>query len=367
MAFCVNCGASLNEGSSFCHKCGAAARHPNAKETSANAENRLDGAASVGNATNSSTHEGCKEAEGSAFCPQKKGSTAGDILIKIVSILLCIVFGVSILGTSILGIARGSISTTSVKAVIKTIDIDNIEEMVITDERGKEKPVAKYILDFCSEEVKDRYNLDEDSVIRVLKKTKADEFLGEVLKDYSDYFLKGENLEALTGARVVKWIRANEEQIESITEYEFKPEDYRKLEQDIDNSGVVKAMSEKGLKKTFGGDVAVVRTTLSVWIYVVFIALTVVIGALIVAVNRRKVRACFTYVAVTVAVIGALLLILSVTATVAVSIALQGFIAELVKTMIAPIVVRGAVFFIVGLASAVIYAIVSKKRASAKA
>ncbi len=394
MKFCKSCGANLEDKALFCTKCGASMKEevkqeadpvqlpddPMSAPTTILTHNPLAERAEALKTQYSAPNNVYTENKAAVMTAapvkavNKEKKQPSGIGIKLLSIFLSFVFCVVLLTTSSLGIIRGTFDPDSIKASISSIEIEDIEEITIEDENGRDVPLSKYILDFCDEEVKQKYDLDEDKVVEVLKDTKADEFLGEVIADYSAYLVNGEELRELDANRVITWIRENEDTIEEVVEYEFKEADYEELEAELRRSDVIRSLSEESLEDELDMDLTLMHRGLSLWAYITLIVLVCAIAGLVAAINRKKLRAVFTYVTVSVAIVGGVFLVTSGAAYAALSLILPetdlasslGVPFELIRSVIdpfmLPILIRGAVMFGVGFIASMIYKIVSDRR-----
>ncbi|MBQ8525066.1 MAG: zinc-ribbon domain-containing protein [Clostridia bacterium] len=394
MKFCKSCGANLEDKALFCTKCGASMKEevkqeadpvqlpddPMSAPTTILTHNPLAERAEALKTQYSAPNNVYTENKAAVMTAapvkavKKEKKQPSGIGIKLLSIFLSFVFCVVLLTTSSLGIIRGTFDPDSIKASISSIEIEDIEEITIEDENGRDVPLSKYILDFCDEEVKKKYDLDEDKVVEVLKDTKADEFLGEVIADYSAYLVNGEELRELDADRVITWIRENEDTIEEVVEYEFKEADYEELEAELRRSDVIRSLSEESLEDELDMDLTLMHRGLSLWAYITLIVLVCAIAGLVAAINRKKLRAVFTYVTVSVAIVGGVFLVTSGAAYAALSLILPetdlasslGVPFELIRSVIdpfmLPILIRGAVMFGVGFIASMIYKIVSDRR-----
>lgn len=394
MKYCKSCGANLEDKALFCTKCGASMKEevkqeadpvqlpddPMSAPTTILTHNPLAERAEALKTQYSAPNNVYTENKAAVMTAapvkavKKEKKQPSGIGIKLLSIFLSFVFCVVLLTTSSLGIIRGTFDPDSIKASISSIEIEDIEEITIEDENGRDVPLSKYILDFCDEEVKQKYDLDEDKVVEVLKDTKADEFLGEVIADYSAYLVNGEELRELDADRVITWIRENEDTIEEVVEYEFKEADYEELEAELRRSDVIRSLSEESLEDELDMDLTLMHRGLSLWAYITLIVLVCAIAGLVAAINRKKLRAVFTYVTVSVAIVGGVFLVTSGAAYAALSLILPetdlasslGVPFELIRSVIdpfmLPILIRGAVMFGVGFIASMIYKIVSDRR-----
>lgn len=394
MKFCKSCGANLEDKALFCTKCGASMQEevkqeadpvqlpddPMSAPTTILTHNplaeRAEALKTQYNVPNNvyTENKAAVMTAAPVKAVKKEKKQPSGIGIKLLSIFLSFVFCVVLLTTSSLGIIRGTFDPDSIKASISSIEIEDIEEITIEDENGRDVPLSKYILDFCDEEVKQKYDLDEDKVVEVLKDTKADEFLGEVIADYSAYLVNGEELRELDADRVITWIRENEDTIEEVVEYEFKEADYEELEAELRRSDVIRSLSEESLEDELDIDLTLMHRGLSLWAYITLIVLVCAIAGLVAAINRKKLRAVFTYVTVSVAIVGGVFLVTSGAAYAALSLILPetdlasslGVPFELIRSVIdpfmLPILIRSAVMFGVGFIASMIYKIVSDRR-----
>lgn len=396
MDHCLSCGSPLHEGAMFCSNCGAAvvkSTDEKAKNTSANAENVAKSTDAVGKDRVSDVKNGSADVkpedkpfaaeitiptgpkiettpkirESSCTCAQNvhtsQASTGSSVGIKILSIFLSIILGAVLFTASLNGIARGIMSSSGVEDIVGEMGLTIVDDIVSVNIDGEEIRFSEQILDAVDEDIKKKYNLNEDTIADVLRATKADEFVSEVISDYTGYIIDGDELNALDGKRVVGWIRENESEIEDVISYEFTEDDYKKLEADIDKSDFVKSLSEEEIKDEAGDVIAAVRAGLSVWIFVIAASVALLIGVLIVAINRRKVRAVFTYISITIAVVGGLQILVFLLASVPaayfainympVSVFIPSHLINIIGSVVAEILRRGFAAFVFGVGTAI--------------
>ncbi len=368
MKFCAKCGASLEDKALFCTKCGASLKDEAKEAITAEAESNIV----IKESEKTERDEKKSESVSAANRGPKQPS---GIIVKLLSILLSIIFCHILLTTSTVGIVRNTFDPDMVVRSITSVDIEELEDIKIENEKGREVPIAEYILDFCNDEVKEKYDLNEEKIMEVIKDTKADEFLGEIVSDYAAYFIEGEELRELDGARVVEWLRENEKTIEDVVKYEFKEKDYQELEVQLDKSDVIRSMSEREIKDEFdSSELVLVKRGFSIYIYITLIVLACAFAGLVIVINRKKIRALFTYVTVSVAVVGGVFLILSGSSYVAMSFILPSsdfaatlgipfeIIRSLLEPFVMPILIRGVVMFGFGIIASIVYKIVSDRR-----
>ncbi len=398
MKICSNCGALLEDRAQFCTSCGTPlasaeptetpeniteAAEANAPETVTDASvTPCDCGACTDNGFAASAHEvGSCATNAPASSPatspvanvsfnagvngapkvtRTKKQPSG-IGIKLLCIFLSFVFCVLLCATSTLGIVRWSLGSEGLEDAVASVSFDEIEKLTVRSD-GKEMPMAEFILDFCDDEVKDKYGLDEEKVMDVLKDTKANEFIGEIVGDYSAYLLEGEELRELNGERVTDWIRKNESKIEDIIEYEFKDEDYRDLEKQINDTAVIRSMSKESLETETGIGFNAFGRTASLIVYIAMIVLSAGVAAIIVLVNRRKVRALFTYVTVSVAVVGGFFLVLAGGVYISSGLLLPKVAASMFNVVVLSVLLRGGVMFVFGIAASVIHKLIFDSR-----
>lgn len=380
MKFCRKCGASLEDKALFCTQCGASFQNDpdNSAEKSTVAGGAEEPASEAASTLTSSpvippdkrytqtpaTSYTQVPATGRAV-EKKQPSGIG---IKLISIFLSIILCVFLLVTCCLDIVRTTLDPDSIADAVTDIDVENVGNYKIEDENGEEVPVKKLILDFCDEEVKEKYNLDEDKVIAVLDDTKADEFLAEVIADYSAYFFKGEELRELNSERIISWIKENEETIENVVEYEFKDADYDYLEKELNNNEIIKSLSESELESGTNSNMSEVSNALSLlmnyimWVFIIMEVLCIFFAVVIVVINRKKVRALFTYVTVCLAVVGGFYLLVSGSLFIVMSAFLPKLINDILGSLVLGVLLRGGIMFGVGLISSIVYKIIADKR-----
>lgn len=373
MKFCTKCGACLDDKALFCTQCGASFQNnpDNSAEkskTAGGAENPAPEAVSTPTPTPIITPDKpYTQTPAAAYTQAPVTGRTGEkkqpsgIGIKLLSIFLSIILCVFLLVTCCLDIVRTTLDPDSIADAVTDIEVDDIGNYKIPDENGEEVPVSKLILDFCDEEVKEKYNLDEDKVIAVLEDTKADEFLAEVIADYSAYFVKGEELRELNSERIISWIKENEETIENVVEYEFKDADYAHLEKELDNNEVIKSLSASELESEVSVNMSVVSNTLSLWSFIIMATLCVAFAAVIVVINRKKLRALFTYITVCLAVVGGFYLLISGSLFVVMSVFLPKLINDILGSLVFGVLLRGGVMFGVGLFASIVYKIIADK------
>lgn len=379
MKFCTNCGASLEDKALFCTNCGTMlpkdASNGNATDENVSSNGTLyPTSAPAGETTVLSECQnpmyGMSYAAPDRRAPQTSYMREANVAmmkkqpsplpIKILCIFLSFVFCVVLATASMLGIARSALSSEKLEEALSSVKMDDVEKLTVKD-GDEEIPVSKYILDFCDDEVKEKYGLDEDKVMKVLKKTKANEFVGEILGDYAAYLVEGEELCELNSERVINWIRDNESDIERVIEYEFTESDYNELKAQLDDSEVIKALSADELdssSKTGISAVGNIRNGMSVVAYIAIIVLAVAVAALIALINRRKVRAVFTYVTVSAATVGGVFLVLTGGVYIIAGKLLPSIASTLISGFTEAMLLRGGIMFGVGLIASVIYKLV---------
>lgn len=379
MKFCTNCGASLEDKALFCTNCGTMlpkdASNGNATDENVSSNGTLyPTSAPAGETTVLSECQnpmyGMSYAVPDRRAPQTSYVREANVAmmkkqpsplpIKILCIFLSFVFCVVLATASMLGIARSALSSEKLEEALSSVKMDDVEKLTVKD-GDEEIPVSKYILDFCDDEVKEKYGLDEDKVMKVLKKTKANEFVGEILGDYAAYLVEGEELCELNSERVINWIRDNESDIERVIEYEFTESDYNELKAQLDDSEVIKALSADELdssSKTGISAVGNIRNGMSVVAYIAIIVLAVAVAALIALINRRKVRAVFTYVTVSATTVGGVFLVLTGGVYIIAGKLLPSIASTLISGFTEAMLLRGGIMFGVGLIASVIYKLV---------
>ncbi len=399
MKFCTNCGSSLDDRAVFCTNCGTRLSQdaPSESEPSENTPHSpYPTSAPAGETTvlsecqlpagettvlsecqipayNSSPAFGQQTPPGTASATAYSAQTPyraaaapsakkqpSPLPIKLLCIFLSFVFCVVLATASTLGIARGALAPEKLEDTLSSVKLDDVEKLTVKD-GDKEVPVSKYILDFCDEEVKEKYDLDEDKVMKVLKKTKANEFVGDVLGDYAAYFVEGEELRELDSDRVINWIRENERDIENVIEYEFTEDDYKELRAQLDDSEVMKSLSAEELENSSGTGISVagnVRNGMSVVAYIAIIVLAAALALLITLINRRKLRALFTYVTVSLAVVGGFFLLLTGALYIVSGMVLPSIAGTLLSGFTTAMLLRGGIMLGVGLIASVVYKLV---------
>ncbi len=399
MKFCTNCGSSLDDRAVFCTNCGTmlsqdspsestpaenAPRSPYptsapagettvlsecqmpAGETTVLSECQIPSYSNRPASAQQTTPRPASAPAYSAPAPRRAATATSakkqpsPLPIKLLCIFLSFVFCVVLATASTLGIARGALAPEKLEDTLSSVKLDDVEKLTVKD-GDKEIPVSKYILDFCDKEVREKYDLDEDKVMKVLKKTKANEFVGDVLGDYAAYFVEGEELRELDSDRVINWIRENEREIENVIEYEFTEDDYKELRTQLDDSEVMKSLSVEQLENSSGAGISVagnVRNGMSVVAYIAIIVLAAALALLITLINRRKLRALFTYVTVSLTVVGGFFLLLTGALYVAFGMLLPSLASTLLSGFIAAMLLRGGIMFGVGLIASVIHKLV---------
>lgn len=373
MKFCRKCGASLEEKALFCTQCGASFQ--NYPDNSAEKSKIIEGVEepapeSVSTPTpppiitpdkpyTQTPAAAYTQAPVTGRAVEKKQPSG--IGIKLLSVFLSIILCVFLLVTCCLDIVRTTLDPDSIADAVTNIEIEDIGNYKIPDENGEEVPVSKLILDICDEEVKEKYNLDEDKVIAVLEDTKADEFLAEVIADYSAYFVKGEELRELNSERIISWIKENEETIENVVEYEFKDADYAYLEKELDNNEIIKSLSKSEIESEVSVNMAVISNTLSLWAFIIMATLCIAFAVVIVVINRKKLRALFTYITVCFAVVGGFYLLVSGSLFIVMSAFLPKLINDILGSLVVGVLLRGGIMFGVGLIASIVYKIIADK------
>ena len=160
MKQCTSCGASLEDKALFCTKCGASLKEDEVKSSAASETDAQD------------TNEPKLDPKPIPKKASEKKKALG-VVVKILSIILSIQFCVVLFTASLIGIVRNTFDPDMIVRSITAVDIEKLEEIKVENDKGKEVPIAEYILDFCNEEVKEKYGLDEDKIIEVIKDTKA--------------------------------------------------------------------------------------------------------------------------------------------------------------------------------------------------
>lgn len=379
MKFCRKCGASLDDKALFCTQCGASFQ--NYPDNSAEKSKIIEGVEepapeSVSTPTpppiitpdkpyTQTPAAAYTQAPVTGRAVEKKQPSG--IGIKLLSVFLSIILCVFLLVTCCLDIVRTTLDPDSIADAVTNIEIEDIGNYKIPDENGEEVPVSKLILDICDEEVKEKYNLDEDKVIAVLEDTKADEFLAEVIADYSAYFVKGEELHELNSERIIGWIKENEETIENVVEYEFKDADYDFLEKELNNNEIIKSLSESELESGTDSNMSEVINALSLamnwimWVFIIMAVICVAVAAVIVVINRKKLRALFTYITVCFAVVGGFYLLVSGSLFIVMSAFLPKLINDILGSLVVGVLLRGGIMFGVGLIASIVYKIIADK------
>lgn len=379
MKFCRKCGASLEEKALFCTQCGASFQN--------NPDNSAEKSKIAGGAENPAPESVSTPTPPPIITPDKpytqtpavaytqapvtgravEKKQPSGIGIKLLSVFLSIILCVFLLVTCCLDIVRTTLDPDSIADAVTNIEIEDIGNYKIPDENGEEVPVSKLILDICDEEVKEKYNLDEDKVIAVLEDTKADEFLAEVIADYSAYFVKGEELHELNSERIIGWIKENEETIENVVEYEFKDADYDFLEKELNNNEIIKSLSESELESGTDSNMSEVINALSLamnwimWVFIIMAVICVAVVAVIVVINRKKLRALFTYITVCFAVVGGFYLLVSGSLFIVMSVFLPKLINDILGSLVLGVLLRGGIMFGVGLIASIVYKIIADK------
>ena len=372
MKFCTKCGASLEDKALFCTKCGASLKDEAKEAPAVEAEPTIVLKEPIKTAKDEPKAAPAPKVEVKSVpvaVSKTEPKQPSGVFVKLLCILLSFVFCTVLFLTSVVGIVRNTVDPDMIARNIASVEIEDIGEIKIQNDKGKVVPIAEYILDFCNDEVIEKYDLDKDKIIQVIKDTKADEFLGEIVGDYVAFLVGAEELKALDGERVVSWLRENEEAIEAVVQYEFKEADYNELESQIDKSDVIKSISEREIMDELDTvDLAVVKHGLSLYIYITMIVLVCAIGGLMIAINKKKVRAAFTYVTVCLAIVGGIFLLVAGSAFAAISFVLPEVVSAheilsvLLEPFVMPILIRGAVMFGFGLIASIVYKIVSDRR-----
>lgn len=334
MKFCTSCGASLEDKALFCTKCGAPMKEGSTKDSAPTQ---------------------------APVCTKEKKQPS-CIFVKLLSIFISFILCVILIATACIGIVRSTLDPDSIVDAFTSVEAEDIEEIKITNEKGKEVSISKYILDYCDEDVKKKYDLDEDKVMKVIKDTNADEFLAEVIADYSAYFIKGEELRVLDAERVITWIRDNEQAIEDVVEYEFKEADYKELEAELNRSDIIRSLSAEEIEDELDVDMSQFYLSISVGAYIVLIVICCVLAALVVVINRNKIRALFTYITVCLAVVGAFYLVIYGCGCIALAVLLPQIVEAILSSFLFAVLIRGVVMFGVGFIASIVYKIVSDRR-----
>lgn len=397
MKICNSCGAALEDRAQFCTSCGAALAG-NVSTTSADtpagrvsdvmrhteifaSDTTVDSTASADTASADTVHDventprrevpteptavsreaAAQFANTPAPARRRVKKQPSGIAVKLLCIFLSFVFCVVLCATSLLGVVKWSLDSEVLEDAVSSVSLDELEDFTVSND-GEDVPIAEFILDFCDDSVKEKYDLDEDKVMQVLKDTRANEFIGEIVGDYSAYILEGEELRELNGERVTKWIRKNESKIEDIIEYEFKESDYRELEEQIDDSKVVRMLSKGSLESESGIDVVRADSTMLLAVYIAMCVLCAAIAALIMIVNRRRLRALFTYVTASIAVVGAFFLVVLGGAYITAGIFLPSFTVSLLGVITSGVLLRGVIMLMLGIGASVIHKLIFDSR-----
>ncbi len=269
--------------------------------------------------------------------------------IVILSVFLSILLFLFSAGASAVGIARNALDKENVSKTIEAV-CDNSDEL------------SNVIYGACKRalgnNISNHPELTEESVRNAIEAVRNDKSLNKdvikYLTAYTEYAVNGGRLNGIRGDDIVSLIK----RINSKSHvYDLSQKDISEL-REVDFSSVSK------ISKALDFDASMIRYPISEPAYAILIVLAVGMAILILCAGSWKPRAVFTYVSATMTILGSLLLLASGTALALSFAGDAAWIIGSARHIIFSAAVRGGIYFIVGLSSALIAKAVRKKRAA---
>ncbi len=382
MAFCKFCGAEIPESANFCTQCGQKFSESEKEITSGTSDN--DGKAS-GQAEISSEPlvdntdviiDGTDENSSEANAKSKKCKpkiTVFSVIAKAFSILFSVVFAVVVLSAGIVSVFQQTVNPNNIKTTVKDIvfkGIGEAHELKIENSDGEELPITEYVLDLCNEEVKEEFGINTDSVVSIINETNADEFVCTLVADCFSKILDNEDIKEDSINRIIDWVDENRSTIKTVTDYEITLDDLGTLRGELEQSELLDVIDKENIQTTVDEltsgvlEFDALKIIFSIWPYVVVLGTALLIALIIFALNRFSLRSIFTYITVSLAVVGgieiilaAVLSILNINFDIGIDI-----VDNIISMLSKPFAIRGAILFVIGLVSTIVYKTVSSKK-----
>ena len=298
--FCVNCGARLDDDALFCPNCGT--RQNPEEEKPKQADPFGMPPAPVAPAPPPIP----VDAEADIELHHKP--SAGKVFI---SILLCILIFVSILGAGVLGALRMSYSGEKLRKILGNIEVDSI---TMPNLKTKESvSLVDFIENVSGFDFEKTAGIKKANLEKFLSKSYVQDLFTDTVVGYAQYFMNGKTPETLTEKDVLKFIKKHNDDIYSLTGFSFvykDPATGKDKVYDVDVSNAFKdlgtdELTPEFLEKMIGISFGPVKFVLSAFGVFTLAAVVVLLSILVLLLHKKTKYSGYSFVGMTIMISGA--------------------------------------------------------------
>ncbi len=293
---CKQCGAELKENDVFCAGCGQKVESEVIKEEIIP---KADDAVVSNNITCNASFEKTSETVPSQVKKENKVkqttkiSSGKRIAVAFVSFIFSIIFFLLSVATFGLIMFRNTFNEKLISDMFKEVsffkmDVSNFmktdnEKDDFIENKDDDVVVSDIIYNMCNQEMLDRYNIDEESMKKILEETDADAFVSGKIEDYIVDLYKNDGSGKIEGQEIVDFIEENSDTIYDITGYEFTEKDYEEIE--TKSEEFLDKISLDDIEKKYNINFSLIRFLTSYYLIGILIFLMVVIAAILILIN----------------------------------------------------------------------------------
>lgn len=229
-------------------------------------------------------------------------TTAGK---RIGSILLCLLMMLFASNALLIGTARLSLTESNVR---KAYQKGTLADLVITTDKG-EQSMADILMDGVVDEAGNKIPLDKEKVNTFLKGPHINNFVENIMVDFTRFFIFGEKPSLLNDSEIVKFIKSISEEIFETIKYKMSDKDYDRISERIKGGDLsFLSIDDNGgyFKTKYGVDPSVISNAFSVWALAISAGLALLCMILIFVINRKNPPAGLSFNGVTLIIFGAL-------------------------------------------------------------
>jgi len=337
--FCTQCGTKLIQDALFCSRCGAAIPEAFEEPESFSTQPPIPAEIAVEAAddlTEISIEPVCDNTDNTNDSPLADltaysdsvipESTASEpersdkrVLVALASILVSIVLFAVITAGQTWFVLKNGINNhtvkTAAKAVFDEVDIAEFPVAGVVDGSAvsipefpespnvEEDVLYKAIFNTVDDYYKEIFGVDENHIKELLESEIFRGFISGIIDDYVDYIMGSDDIRVIASENIVSLIESNKDEIERITSYSLVESDFEDIRTVLQKSGLDNLTWDTAVGA--GNDGLAVRNVFSILnrypsiVLIAIITATVLLTALLIMLNRRRVSDTLLYFGIT--------------------------------------------------------------------